>query len=137
MRERPIQDLIDGLNQLGVEAECTAGSGCPPVTVNAKGLPSGKVSKTTEKTYQDPCRLVTVTLNVEVLTTVKVSTTSDTLKSWSLPMPRACLKAKCAKLLRTHAHAYCTEMICAVEVCSGSFFMIVDVLRAVQVSLLP
>ena len=43
MRERPIQDLVDGLIQLGVDAQCTAGTGCPPVTVNAKGLPSGKV----------------------------------------------------------------------------------------------
>lgn len=43
MRERPIQDLVDGLQQLGVSAQCTAGTGCPPVTVNAQGLPSGKV----------------------------------------------------------------------------------------------
>ena len=44
MRERPIQDLVDGLTQLGVDAKCTAGTGCPPVTVNAQGLPSGKVT---------------------------------------------------------------------------------------------
>ena len=43
MRERPIQDLVDGLTQLGVDAQCTAGTGCPPVTVHAQGLPSGKV----------------------------------------------------------------------------------------------
>jgi 5-enolpyruvylshikimate-3-phosphate synthase len=33
MRERPIQDLVDGLNQLGVKATCTLGTGCPPVEV--------------------------------------------------------------------------------------------------------
>ncbi len=44
MRERPIQDLVDGLSQLGVQAECTMGTGCPPVTVQADGLPSGTVS---------------------------------------------------------------------------------------------
>ncbi len=44
MRERPIQDLVDGLVQLGVDAQCTLGTGCPPVTVDAKGLPSGKVN---------------------------------------------------------------------------------------------
>ena len=44
MRERPIQDLVDGLVQLGVDAKCTLGTGCPPVEVNAKGLPGGKVS---------------------------------------------------------------------------------------------
>lgn len=44
MRERPIQDLVDGLVQLGVDAQCTLGTGCPPVEVNAQGLPSGRVS---------------------------------------------------------------------------------------------
>eukprot|EP00775_Hariotina_reticulata_P005039 gene5039-5281_t len=43
MRERPIEDLVDGLVQLGVDAKCTLGTGCPPVEVNANGLPSGKI----------------------------------------------------------------------------------------------
>lgn len=43
MRERPIEDLVDGLVQLGVDAKCTLGTGCPPVEVKAAGLPSGKV----------------------------------------------------------------------------------------------
>lgn len=45
MRERPIQDLVDGLVQLGVDAKCTLGTGCPPVAINAQGLPSGKVRR--------------------------------------------------------------------------------------------
>jgi 3-phosphoshikimate 1-carboxyvinyltransferase len=40
MRERPIQDLIEALNQLGVELE--AKNNCPPVEIFAKGLPGGK-----------------------------------------------------------------------------------------------
>ncbi|MCC7119596.1 MAG: 3-phosphoshikimate 1-carboxyvinyltransferase [Anaerolineales bacterium] len=40
MRERPIQDLIDSLNRLGVEAEAT--NACPPVKISASGLPGGK-----------------------------------------------------------------------------------------------
>ncbi|HUE99131.1 MAG TPA: 3-phosphoshikimate 1-carboxyvinyltransferase [Anaerolineales bacterium] len=40
MRERPIQDLIGALNQLGVELEAT--NNCPPVEIYAKGLPGGK-----------------------------------------------------------------------------------------------
>jgi 3-phosphoshikimate 1-carboxyvinyltransferase len=40
MRERPIQDLIDALNQLGVELE--AKNNCPPVEIFARGLPGGK-----------------------------------------------------------------------------------------------
>lgn len=38
-----LQDLVDGLVQLGVKASCTLGTGCPPVEIIAEGLPSGKV----------------------------------------------------------------------------------------------
>lgn len=48
MRERPIQDLIDGLNALGVDAKCTMGTGCPPVAIEAKGLQPGKVLRPLE-----------------------------------------------------------------------------------------
>jgi len=44
MRERPIQDLVDGLKQLGSPVECTQNpphGGCPPVRVEADGLQSG------------------------------------------------------------------------------------------------
>src|SRR5215208_1255762 len=40
MRERPIGDLVDALQQLGVELEAT--NHCPPVEIFAKGLPGGK-----------------------------------------------------------------------------------------------
>ena len=40
MKERPIQDLIEALNQLGVELE--AKNNCPPVEIFARGLPGGK-----------------------------------------------------------------------------------------------
>ena len=43
MRERPIQDLVDGLRQLGVDAECTLGTGCPPVAVQGGKLAGGLV----------------------------------------------------------------------------------------------
>ena len=41
MRERPIEDLVQGLRQLGVDAECTLGTGCPPVRVRARGIAAG------------------------------------------------------------------------------------------------
>ncbi|HEY4233159.1 MAG TPA: 3-phosphoshikimate 1-carboxyvinyltransferase [Lacipirellulaceae bacterium] len=41
MRERPIADLIDALNQLGAKVMSVAGNGCPPVVVKANGLPGG------------------------------------------------------------------------------------------------
>lgn len=43
MRERPIQDLLDGLQQLGVRAYSEHDNGCPPVVVDANGLQGGRV----------------------------------------------------------------------------------------------
>lgn len=42
MRQRPIQPLVDALNRIGVEAFCVDGTGCPPVQVEAAGLPGGE-----------------------------------------------------------------------------------------------
>jgi 3-phosphoshikimate 1-carboxyvinyltransferase len=42
MRERPIQDLLDALQQLGASAVSESGNGCPPVVVRAAGLPGGR-----------------------------------------------------------------------------------------------
>ncbi|KAG0555221.1 hypothetical protein KC19_12G153100 [Ceratodon purpureus] len=46
MRERPIIDLVTGLQQLGADVTCKEDNPkCPPVTINAKGgLPGGTVS---------------------------------------------------------------------------------------------
>jgi 3-phosphoshikimate 1-carboxyvinyltransferase len=46
MRERPIQDLLDALEQLGANATSELGSGCPPVVVRAAGLPGGRAKVT-------------------------------------------------------------------------------------------
>jgi 3-phosphoshikimate 1-carboxyvinyltransferase len=43
MRERPIRDLLDALNQIrGVRATSEAGNGCPPVVVEADGEGAGQ-----------------------------------------------------------------------------------------------
>jgi 3-phosphoshikimate 1-carboxyvinyltransferase len=42
MRERPIEDLLDALRQLGVEAYSEHSNGCPPVIVETRGLAGGK-----------------------------------------------------------------------------------------------
>ncbi len=42
MHERPIQDLLDALNRLGANARSEAGTGCPPVVVEATGLRGGR-----------------------------------------------------------------------------------------------
>ncbi|MBD3188955.1 3-phosphoshikimate 1-carboxyvinyltransferase [Candidatus Bathyarchaeota archaeon] len=43
MRERPIQDLIDGLQSIGVSLHSVQGNGCPPVRIHASGLPGGEI----------------------------------------------------------------------------------------------
>lgn len=52
MRERPIQDLIDGLGQLGVRARSLAGNGCPPVVVEGSGLEGGRVRMPGDRSSQ-------------------------------------------------------------------------------------
>lgn len=42
MRQRPIEDLLSALRQLGVEARSEPGTGCPPVVVHARGLRGGQ-----------------------------------------------------------------------------------------------
>src|SRR5262249_32754838 len=43
MRERPVEDLLAALRQLGVNAYSETGNGCPPVIVETTGLQGGKV----------------------------------------------------------------------------------------------
>src|SRR5262249_28254024 len=44
MRERPIEDLLASLRQLGVTARSELSNGCPPVVIESNGLPGGEVS---------------------------------------------------------------------------------------------
>jgi 3-phosphoshikimate 1-carboxyvinyltransferase len=43
MRERPIEDLLEALRQLGVDARSETGNGCPPVVITTTGLKGGHV----------------------------------------------------------------------------------------------
>lgn len=43
MRERPIEDLLVALRQLGANARCEQGNGCPPVIIESSGLTGGTV----------------------------------------------------------------------------------------------
>ncbi|BCJ85405.1 3-phosphoshikimate 1-carboxyvinyltransferase [Effusibacillus dendaii] len=52
MRQRPIQDLIDALQTLGVRIESEQQTGCPPVRIEAKGLQGGRVSIPGNKSSQ-------------------------------------------------------------------------------------
>lgn len=42
MRERPIEDLLGALRQLGISAASETGSGCPPVCIDTTGLKGGR-----------------------------------------------------------------------------------------------
>lgn len=44
MRERPIEDLLAALRQLGCDAQSERGTGCPPVIVRSRGLPGGSAT---------------------------------------------------------------------------------------------
>ena len=43
MRQRPIAPLLDALRDLGADAVSEQGTGCPPVVVQASGLPGGNI----------------------------------------------------------------------------------------------
>ena len=43
MQERPIQDLLNGLNQIGVKAESIKGTGCPPIDITGSKIKGGKI----------------------------------------------------------------------------------------------
>jgi 3-phosphoshikimate 1-carboxyvinyltransferase len=44
MAERPIKDLLDGLNQIGARARSINENGCPPVCIETNGLEGGSLS---------------------------------------------------------------------------------------------
>lgn len=43
MRQRPIGQLTDALQQLGVDARCASDAGCPPVDITASGIAGGPI----------------------------------------------------------------------------------------------
>ena len=50
MAKRPLQDLIDGMAQLGVHIDCA--TGCPPLTVHGGRLPGGRVMMRGDRSSQ-------------------------------------------------------------------------------------
>ena len=79
MRQRPIQPLVDALNQMGVEASCIQGNGCPPVEVRARGLPGGKTRLTTALSSQYLSSLLLASPCAERDTEIEIS---SQLPSW-------------------------------------------------------
>ena len=44
MQQRPIKDLLDALNQIGIDALSFENNGCPPVKIKGGNIPGGNVS---------------------------------------------------------------------------------------------
>src|SRR5690606_30182166 len=44
MRQRPIEDLLEALRQLGADAKSETGSGCPPVQIDSSGWQGGRAT---------------------------------------------------------------------------------------------
>ena len=58
MRKQPIQDLVDGLVQLGVvSASCVMWMGGPTTTIDVQGLPSGMIRAPPSAFPLLPCSL--------------------------------------------------------------------------------
>ncbi len=52
MLQRPIQDQLDALAELGVAASSISGNGCPPVSLQAAGLPGGRTTVAGDRSSQ-------------------------------------------------------------------------------------
>jgi 3-phosphoshikimate 1-carboxyvinyltransferase len=52
MRQRPIQDLLDALTQLGARVRSADRAGCPPVVIDAHGLAGGQARMSAAKSGQ-------------------------------------------------------------------------------------
>jgi 3-phosphoshikimate 1-carboxyvinyltransferase len=97
MRERPIQELVDALRQLGVEVTCGAG-GTPPVLVHARGLPGGVAELSAERSSQFLSALMlvapyaerplTIRLRGEVIAQPYVDMTNRLMLQWGVTVLR-------------------------------------------------
>jgi 3-phosphoshikimate 1-carboxyvinyltransferase len=98
MRQRPIGDLLEALAQLGVRARSEAGNGCPPVVVEADGLPGGRARIRGDTSSQflsglllaAPRARADVTLDLEgtLVSEPYIAMTEAMLRQWGLTVER-------------------------------------------------
>ena len=95
MRQRPIGDLVDALNALKANVRCEdEGTGCPPVTVQGRGLPGGLANVRgsissqflTSLLMSAPAAKTTVELNVdgELVSKPYITMTLEMMKSFGV-----------------------------------------------------
>ncbi len=98
MHARPIGDLVEALNKLGVDALCIEKGGFPPVSVRAKGICGGKVRIAGDKSSQYVSSLLLAGpytekgLDIEVtgrlVSQPYVDVTLDVMKMFGIPVSR-------------------------------------------------
>lgn len=99
MRERPIQDLLDALGQLGVEATSENGNGCPPVIIQGQGWTGSGVRVRGDVSSQFLSGLLlaagwahedtAITVDGALVSTPYVEMTLDMLEPWIEQVGRA------------------------------------------------
>jgi 3-phosphoshikimate 1-carboxyvinyltransferase len=116
MHERPIRDLLDALAQLGADATSEFGNGCPPVVVNASGLPGGvaHVSGTISSQYLSGLLMAAVGARADVELVVDGELVSQPYVRMTLAVMRAfgCLVDYGQGLSRFHIPADATFKAC-------------------------
>jgi len=73
MARRPIQDLVDGLRQLGVQIDCE--TGCPPLTVHGGRLSGGTLSMRGDRSSQYFSALLMAAVLAEGAVTMNITGT--------------------------------------------------------------
>lgn len=73
MARRPLQDLVDGLRQLGVRIDCE--TGCPPLTIHGGRLPGGALSMRGDRSSQYFSALLMAAVLAEGAVTVDITGT--------------------------------------------------------------
>lgn len=94
MRERPIGDLVEALARCGVDIRALSPGGCPPVVIEAAGLPGGRVVVRGDVSSQflsglmlaAPCADGSIDIDVDgpLVSTPYVQTTSDVMKAFGV-----------------------------------------------------
>jgi 3-phosphoshikimate 1-carboxyvinyltransferase len=102
MRERPIGNLLDALNQLGVKAVSQFGNGCPPVEIEAAGLRGGDVHIRGNLSSQFLSGLlmasahargdVTIHVDGELVSVPYVALTVEMMRQWCLTLENDAFK---------------------------------------------
>ncbi|NPV03009.1 MAG: 3-phosphoshikimate 1-carboxyvinyltransferase [Brevinematales bacterium] len=113
MRQRPIQDLIDALNQLGCNVRTEHENGNPPVIIKAKGLPGGTCSIVGKNSSQ---YISSILMSAPYAKSPVVLTTDDAASKPYIDMTVGMMKQFGAKISRSEYRSF--------EVLPGSYKMV-------------